>query len=76
MRIFLVCKKIILSDPTVHKYINKELHLYPIVRKKIYYHDKGEAHKVFPNLINQEFSAEEINQKWCTDFIYLFLTDG
>ena len=27
-------------------------------------------------MINRVFSAEKINQKWCTDFTYLFLTDG
>lgn len=26
--------------------------------------------------LNQEFHADKINQKWCTDFTYLFLTDG
>ena len=76
MRVFLARKNIILSNPTVHKYMNKELHLYSIVRKKNYHYEKGEAHKIFPNLINEEFSAKEINQKWCTDFTYLFLTDG
>lgn len=24
----------------------------------------------------QTFRADKINQKWCTDFTYLFLTDG
>ena len=50
--------------------MNKEFHLHSIVHKKNYYYDKGEAHKVFANLINQEFSSEGINQKWCTDFTY------
>lgn len=76
MRVFLARKDIILSNLTVHKYMNKELHLYSVVRKKKYNYEKGEAHKVFPNLINQEFSAKKANQKWCTDFTYLFLTDG
>ena len=76
MRVFLARKNIILSNPTVHKYMNKELHLYSIVCKKNYHYENGEAHKIFPNLINEEFSAKKINQKWCTDFTYLFLTDG
>ena len=29
--------------------------------------------QVFENKIQQNFSADEINQKWCTDFTYLFL---
>ncbi len=31
---------------------------------------------MFENRLNQEFHADGINQKWCTDFTYLFLTDG
>ena len=34
------------------------------------------AHKVYENKLNQDFNSAEINQKWCTDFTYLFLTDG
>jgi ISCps2, transposase orfB len=36
----------------------------------------GEAHKKFDNLINQNFTASGINQKWATDFTYLFLRGG
>ena len=36
----------------------------------------GKAHKVFENKINQNFAADRINQKWCTDFTYLFLKNG
>lgn len=76
MRVFLERKNIRLSAPTVHKYMNTELELYAIVRKKRPNYEKGTPHKVFDNLINQNFTADEINQKWCTDFTYLFLTDG
>ena len=31
---------------------------------------------MFENILNREFKADSINQKWCTDFTYLFLTDG
>ncbi len=31
---------------------------------------------MFHNLVSQDFTAESVNQKWCTDFTYLFLTDG
>lgn len=34
------------------------------------------AHKVYENKLNQDFHANAINQKWCTEFTYLFLTDG
>lgn len=76
MRVFLERKNIRLSAPTVHKYMNKELGLLAIVRRKKANHQMGKPHKVFPNLIQQNFTADEINQKWCTDFTYLYLTDG
>ena len=76
MRVFLEHKNIRLSAPTVHKYMNKELGLLAIVRRKKANQQMGKSHKVFPNLIQQNFTADEINQKWCTDFTYLYLTDG
>ena len=76
MRIFLLRKSIILSKTTVHKYMNKELGLTSIVVKKKPGYIKGQVHKVFPNLLNQDFTADKINQKWCTDFTYLFLKDS
>ena len=76
MRVFLERKNIILSAPTVHKYMNKELGLHSIVRAKSPGYRKGKAHKIFDDLIKQEFRAEKANQKWCTDFTYLSLTDG
>jgi putative transposase len=76
MRVFLERKNIKLSAPTVHKYMNKELKLYSVVRRKKPHYEKGTSHKIFDNLINRDFSAEKINQKWCTDFTYIFLTDG
>lgn len=76
MRVFLARKNIHLSAPTVHKYMNKELGLYSIVRPKKPGYRKGKPHKVFENLIEQKFSSDEANQKWCTDFTYLALTNG
>ena len=64
------------SQPTVHKYMNSEMHLYSVTRRKRPDYRKGTPHKVFPNLLDQNFQAEKINQKWCTDFTYLLLTDG
>ena len=61
---------------TVHKYMNTELHLYSVSRKRKENYERGTAHKVFENKLNQDFTADNINQKWCTDFTYLFLTDG
>jgi transposase InsO family protein len=76
MRVFLSRKKIYLSPATVHKYMNKELKLFSVARRKKPNYRKGKAHKVFPNLLQQDFSADKINAKWCTDFTYLYLADG
>lgn len=76
MRVFLERKSIYLSNLTIHKYMNKELGLYSIVKRKKPGYHKGKAHKVFANLLKQDFTAASINEKWCTDFTYLFLTDG
>ena len=37
---------------------------------------KGHVHKIFPNLLKQNFVAEEANQVWGIDFTYVFLTNG
>jgi len=76
MQVYLERKGIHLSPVTVHRYMNKELGLHSIVRRKKPDYQKGENHKVFDNLIEQNFTALEINQKWATDFTYLFLTGG
>ena len=65
-----------ISRVTVHKYMNTELQLFSIVRKRKPNYEYGAPHKVFENKLHQDFKAESINQKWCTDFTYLFLTNG
>ena len=76
MRIFLSRKGINLSKTTVHKYMNRELQLFSLLKRRMPGYIKGNIHKVFPDLLNQNFKAENVNQKWCTDFTYLFLKDG
>jgi transposase InsO family protein len=68
-------KNIKLSELTVHHYM-KELGLRSIVRKKKRPYIKDEQHKVFPNLLNQEFDVCEANKIWCTDFTYIPRPDG
>ena len=75
MRVFLEHEVIKLSKTTIHKYMNKELGLKSVVRCKRPGYVRGHAHKIFPNLLNQDFTANNKNTKWCTD-TYLFLTDG
>ena len=65
----------VLSQVTIHKYM-KELGLKSIVRRKKSGYRKGSAHKVFPDLLNQKFSAEGPNRIWCVDFTYLYLIGG
>jgi putative transposase len=76
MRVFLERKEICLSNVTVHRYMNTELGLMSVVRRKKPNYKKGTAHKTFANLLQQDFTAVKTNHKWCTDFTYLFLTDG
>ncbi|MDY4769884.1 MAG: IS3 family transposase [Lachnospiraceae bacterium] len=61
------------SPLTIHKYMNVELGLRSIVRPKKPDDQHGKPHKVFENRLGQDFTAEKPNQKWCTDFTYLFL---
>ena len=76
MRIYLEREGIFLSYPTVHKYMNKELGLTAIVRRKRKnFHCSGE-HKVFKNLLNRDFTTPRANMKWATDFTFLYLKDG
>ena len=76
MKIYLERKGYPLSLPTVHKYMNKEMKLFSVVRPKKTVSTSGKPHKVFENKLNQDFHADEKNQKWCTDFTYLYLQNG
>lgn len=76
MRAYLTRKEIFLSVLTVHKYMNKEMGLRSIVRRKKPGYRKSYPHKIFKNILNQDFSCNVINTKWCTDFTYLNLADG
>jgi len=76
MRVYLGRKGYHYSLPTIHKYMNVEMGLKSVVRRKKPDYEHGKAHKVFENKLHQDFHAETINQKWCTDFTYLFLKNG
>ena len=75
MTVYLARRGYHYSPATVHKYMNAELGLYSIVRPKKPDYKQGKPHKVFENKLNQEFTSNKVNQKWCTDFTYLFLAD-
>lgn len=73
MRVYLGRKGYPYSLPTIHKYMNMEMGLKSVVRPKKPGNKPGKEHKVFENKLNQDFHADKVNQKWCTDFTYLFL---
>lgn len=75
MVIYLKRRGITLSKTTVLKYM-RELGIRSVVVPKKREYKKGEYYKKFENLLNQEFQAERKNEKWCTDFTYLYLADG
>ena len=76
MHAYLCRKGYDISRLTVHKYMNTEMGLFSISRKKKPDYKHSAAYKIYENKLNQDFYAAAINQKWCTDFTYLFLTDG
>lgn len=76
MQVFLKRKGINYSKLTIHKYMNKELNLASIVRRRKPKYIKGESHKVYPNLLNKCFIAPLPNTIWCTDFTYMYLQNG
>lgn len=76
MTVYLTRKGFHYSPITIHKYMNKETGLYAIVRPKKPEYIHGNSHKVFENRLAGNFTAERANQKWCTDFTYLFLKNG
>ena len=73
MTVYLTRRGYTFSSTTIHKYMNVELGLRSIVRPKKPDYEHGKPHKVFANKLEQNFTADKPNQKWCTDFTYLFL---
>lgn len=68
---------IYLSDGTVHKYMNVELGLKSVTRRKRNAYKAGPVPCiVFENLIKQDFCAIVRNKKWCIDYTYLRLLGG
>ena len=48
MKVFLARKNIHLSKTMIHKYMNKEMHLYSLCRRKKPTYKKVKPHKLFP----------------------------
>ena len=73
MTVYLSRRGYTYSSTTIHKYMNVEMGLCSIVRPKKPDYEHGKPHKIFENKLGQNFTADKPNQKWCTDFTYLFL---
>ena len=71
MKVYLKRRNINLSALTVHRYMNKGMGLKSIVRRRKPGYTKGHPYKLFRNILEQDFTCDEINTKWCTDFTYL-----
>lgn len=76
IRIYLQRQGYFYSKTTIYKYMNKELQLKSIVRRKKPSYKKQAAHEVFSNLLKRNFKSYKRNHKWCTDFTYIHLADG
>ena len=76
MRVFLQREEISLSKTTVHKYMNRELQLHSICRRKRPAYHRGLAHIIFLNLLRRNFYPKQPNRVWRTDFTYMTLTNG
>ena len=59
MKIFLEREGIRISCTTCHRYMNTELKLYSIRRRKRNINVTGKHHNAFDNLLNQDFAAEQ-----------------
>ena len=62
MKIFLEKKDIFISNLTAHKYMNNDLGLFSIVRRKKPGYKKGTVNEVFPNLLQQKFTVQKPNK--------------
>lgn len=76
MRIFLKRYGYELSNPTVHKYMNTMLGLRAMIMRKKPGYKTCHKHKIFDDLLKQNFTVDRKNKVWCTDFTYMRQPDG
>lgn len=76
IHVYLVRKGYTISRLTVHKYMNTEIRLFPVSRKRKLGYEYGVSQNVCENGLNHGFYSQRINQKWCTNYTYLSLTNG
>ena len=73
MRIFIKRYGYEVSNTTMHKYMNKKLNLCAVIMHSKPGYKTGKKHKIFDNLLNQNFTVDCKNKVWCTDFTYIFV---
>lgn len=56
--------------------MNQKLKLHAVTMRKKPTYVRGEKNKIFPNVLKQNFTADEKNKIWCTDFTYIRLSNG
>lgn len=76
IKAFLSRYGIYLSKTTVHKYMNKNLNLAAIIMRKKPGYKAAKKHKIFSNILNQNFIIDKKNKVWCTDFTYMRSPNG
>lgn len=76
MAALLKSKGIRISRTTCHKYMNVELRLFSVTRRHKPGYRKVAVHKVFENLLKQNFTVNYPDKIWCTDFTYIPLKNG
>ena len=76
MRVFIKRYGYETSNTTMHKYMNKELNLCAVIMRSKPGYKAGKKHKIFDNLLNQNFTVDRKNIVWCTDFTYMRQPNG
>lgn len=76
MRIFIKRYGYEVSNTTMHKYMNKKLNLCAVIMHSKPGYKSGKKHKIFDNLLNQNFTVDCKNKVWCTDFTYMRQQNG
>lgn len=75
MKDYLALEGVNYSYTTMFKFMD-ELGLKSAIRRKKPAYLKGNAHKIFPNLLNQNFDVSKENEVWVVDFTYMKLSCG
>lgn len=66
----------LVTNATMHKYMNKRLNLCAVIMRFKPSCKVGNKHKIFDNILNQNFTVNNKNKVWCTDFTYMCQPNG